>query len=112
MLSGLGFALRGYWMLQASPWRQHRLTRIVPHIVDSLLLGSALTLALLSHQYPFVEPWLTAKLFGLLVYIACGTMALKRGKSRRVRAWFLVASFFAYAFIIVVAITRSPWPIF
>lgn len=32
-------------------------------------------MAVLSHQYPLAQNWLTAKLVGLLVYILCGTMA-------------------------------------
>ena len=44
ILSGLGFGLRGAWMLMDSPRLQHRLARTLPHVVDSLLLGSALTL--------------------------------------------------------------------
>ena len=78
VLSGAGFALRGFWMLRESAMLQHRLVRILPHLVDSLLLGSALWMAWLSSQFPFVQGWLTAKLFGLLAYILLGTMALKR----------------------------------
>ena len=29
VLSGLGFCLRGWWMLRESPLRQHRLARIL-----------------------------------------------------------------------------------
>ncbi len=69
VLSGLGFCLRGWWMLSESAMRQHRLTRVWPHLIDTLLLGSALTMAWMSGQYPFVQGWLTAKLCGLLAYI-------------------------------------------
>lgn len=109
VLSGLGFCLRGWWMLRESPLRQHSLTRVVPHIVDTLLLGSALTMAWMSGQYPFVNGWLTAKLFGLLAYILLGMMALKRGRTLAVRARFLGLALAAYAYIVGVALTRSPW---
>lgn len=109
VLSGLGFALRGWWMLNDSPRLKARLTRVVPHVVDTLLLGSALLMAWLSGQYPFAQGWLTAKFFGLLVYILCGTMALKRGKTKAQRSIFLVLAFAAYAYIVGVALTRSPW---
>ena len=110
VLSGLGFALRGVWMLGNSPRLQHRLTRTLPHLIDTLLLGSALSLAWLSHQYPFVQGWLTAKFCGLLVYILCGSIALKRGRSRSIRACFLVLALLAYAYIVSVALTRQPLP--
>lgn len=110
LLSGLGFCLRGWWMLRESPLRQHRLAKVLPHVVDTLLLGSALTLAWWSGQYPFAQGWLTAKLCGLLAYILLGSMALKRGKTRQSRAGYFGLALFAYAYIVSVALTRNPLP--
>ncbi len=110
VLSGLGFCLRAVWMLADSPYLRHRLTRILPHVVDTLLLGSAIAMAIWSAQYPFAVDWLTAKFFGLLAYIGLGAMALKRGKTKRVRAGFLPLALLAYAYIVSVALTRSPYP--
>ena len=111
VLSGLGFALRGWWMLRDSARLKARLARVVPHVVDSLLLGSALLMAWQSGQYPFVQGWLTAKFFGLLAYILLGTMALKRGEARNQRAVFLILALAAYAYIVGVALTRNPLPL-
>lgn len=108
VLSGLGFCLRGWWMWRESPLRRHRLTGILPHIVDSLLLGSALIMAWMSGQYPFVNSWLTAKLFGLLAYILLGMMALKRGRTRAIRGRFFGLAVLAYIYIVSVALTRDP----
>jgi uncharacterized membrane protein SirB2 len=110
LLSGLGFCLRGYWMARESPWRQHRLAGVLPHLVDTLLLGSALSMAWMSNQYPFAQDWLTAKFFALLVYIVLGTVALKRGKNRRVRLWCLGGALLAYFYIVSVAVTRQVFP--
>ncbi len=110
VLSGLGFCLRGWWMLRESPLRQHRLTRILPHVVESLLLGSALTMAWMSGQYPFANAWLTAKLFGLVAYILLGMMALKRGRTMTIRARYFGLAVLAYLYIVSVALTRSPLP--
>ena len=107
VLSGLGFCLRGWWMLRESPLSQHRLTRTLPHIIDTLLLGSALTMAWMSGQYPFVHGWLTAKLFGLLAYILLGMMALKRGRTKAIRARYFGLAVLAYLYIVSVALTRS-----
>ena len=108
VLSGLGFLLRGWWMLNESPLLKARLARIVPHVVDTLLLGSALLMAWQSSQYPFAQNWLTAKFFGLLAYIVCGSIALKRGKTKHQRVVFLVLAILAYAYIVSVALTRRP----
>ena len=108
VLSGLGFSLRGWWMLNDSPQLKTRLARVVPHVIDSVLLGSALLMAWQSSQYPFAQGWLTAKFFGLLAYILCGTMALKRARTKGRRVDFLMLALLAYAYIVGVALTRNP----
>ncbi len=80
------FALRGAWMLLESPLREARWTRVVPHVVDTLFLATGLWLALRIGQYPFVQPWLTAKVLALAGYIILGSIALKRGRTRAIRA--------------------------
>lgn len=110
VLSGLGFALRGLLMLADSPRLQERLLRVLPHVIDSVLLGSALLMAWLSSQYPFVQPWLTAKFFGLLAYIAFGAIALRRGPTKAIRALFLLQALVAYGYIVSAALTKQPWP--
>ena len=107
-LSGAGFLLRGVWMLRGSPWLKRSWVRVVPHLVDTALLASAVALAVSSGQYPLAQDWLTAKLVGLLVYILCGAMALKRARTRAARAAFFVAAIVVYACIVAVAMTRNP----
>jgi uncharacterized membrane protein SirB2 len=103
------FVLRGVWMIRASALLQARPVRIVPHVVDTVLLGSAIALAMMTRQYPFVSAWLTAKVLALVLYIALGMVALKRGRSKRVRvvAWLAAQGVFLY--IVTVALTRTPW---
>lgn len=108
VVSACGFILRGVLMLLQSPWLQRRWLRIVPHVVDTVLLGSAIGLAVLTAQYPWTQAWLTAKLLGLVAYILCGTMALKRARSRRQRALYFFAALLILAYIVTVARTRSP----
>ena len=104
------FAVRGIWMLRGSAMMQQALVRTVPHIVDTALLASAIALAVMTRQYPFVAPWLTAKVLALVLYIALGMVALKYGKTRGVRiaAWIAAQAVFGY--IVAVALTRSPLP--
>ena len=108
MLSITGFVLRGVWMLQGSPLLKARATRILPHVVDTLLLGSAIALALRIAQYPFVHSWLTAKVLALLAYIVLGSIALKYGRSRRVRALSYGLALGVFLYIVAVAIARNP----
>lgn len=108
VLSGSGFALQGVWMLMRSPLLDHRVTRVLPHVVDTVFLGSALTLATLSGQYPFVAPWVTAKVTGLVVYVLLGAVALRRGRTMRVRALALAGAMATFAWIVSVALTKNP----
>ena len=102
------FALRGIWMLADSPRLNLRWVRILPHIVDTVLLASALALAWSIAQYPFVDSWLTAKVLALVAYIVLGSLALKRGRSRAARIASFVAALSVFAYIVSVALTRSP----
>jgi uncharacterized membrane protein SirB2 len=112
VLSGAGFLLRGAWMLGDSPLLGRRWVRVVPHLVDSALLVSAVALAVLSGQYPLAQDWLTAKVIALLAYILCGTMALKRGRTRAVRGIFFVVALVVFGYIVSVAMARSPLGVF
>lgn len=106
------FLLRGIWMLRGSAMMRQRWVKIVPHMVDTLLLGSALALAWTIGQYPFVDSWLTAKVTALLLYIALGFIALKYGRTRAVRlgAWLAAQAVFGY--IVLVALHHDPMPFF
>jgi uncharacterized membrane protein SirB2 len=97
-------------MMRESPRLQARWVRIVPHINDSLLLASGISLAVLTRQYPLVNGWLSAKLFALILYIVLGTIALKRGQTRgqRIAAW--IAALLVFGYMVAVAITRDPFP--
>ena len=106
-LSAAGFLLRGLWMMTGSPLLQHRLTRVLPHVIDSLLLLSAITLAVMIQQYPFAAGWVTAKVLGLLAYILLGTLALKRGRTMGVRITAFTAALLVYAWIVSVAFTKQ-----
>jgi uncharacterized membrane protein SirB2 len=104
------FFVRGVWMLRESALLQRRLVRILPHVVDTVLLASAIVLAMTIRQYPFVAPWVTAKVIALVAYIGLGTVALKRGRTRGVRVAAWIAAQLVFFYIVAVAITKSPWP--
>lgn len=110
LLSISGFLLRGVWMIRASPALQKKWVRIVPHVIDTALLVSAILLALSVQQYPFVHGWLTAKVLALVAYIVVGAIGLKYGRTRKIRigAWLIAIALFAY--IVLVARTHQALP--
>ena len=104
------FLVRGAWMLQGSAMLQRRWVRILPHLVDTVLLGSAVMLAFISSQYPFAQAWLGAKVVALLLYIVLGIIALKRGRTLRARALAFGGAVLTFAYIVMVAVTRQVIP--
>jgi len=57
---------------------------------------------------PLAHPWLATKIGALVVYIVLGSIALKRGRTRAIRAAASAAALATYAYIVGVALTRSP----
>jgi uncharacterized membrane protein SirB2 len=110
-LSLVLFTLRGMWMLRGDARLQRRWVRVMPHLVDTILLASAVWLAVWMGQAPLRDAWLTAKLFGLLAYIVLGSIALKRGRSAAVRRSAFAAALCTFAYIVSVALTKRvlPW---
>jgi uncharacterized membrane protein SirB2 len=107
--SYLFFLVRGVWMIRGSPLLRRRWVRVLPHVVDTLLLASAIALVLMLAQYPFVHSWLTAKVIGLVFYIALGMVALKLGATLRVRIAAWIAAQLVLAYVVAVAITKNPF---
>jgi len=111
VLSGSFFLLRGLWMVADSAYLRQRWVRIVPHIIDTVLLASAIAMVIISAQYPFVQNWLTAKIIALLVYIALGMLALKPHRPKPVRVICWLGALAVFAYIVLVALQRDPWPL-
>ncbi|UCE88328.1 MAG: SirB2 family protein [Pseudomonadota bacterium] len=110
-VSFTGFVLRGVWKLSDSPLLAQRWVKVTPHVVDTVLLASAIWLAVLVHQYPGSHAWLTAKVIGLLGYIALGMVAMRFGTSRAqcFAAW--LGALLVFGYIVAVALTRDPLPL-
>lgn len=120
ILSISGFCLRGMLLVRksalagrhgepAGEWHGGRAwLRALPHINDSLLLAAAIGLAVVLEQYPFVNGWLTAKIFGLLAYILLGALALKPGRDPRVRIMAGLTAVAAFGWIVSVALSKHP----
>jgi len=111
LLSGSLFFIRGCWMCADSSMLQRRWVKIAPHLIDTVLLTTAIIMAVWSQQYPFAVNWLSAKLVALILYIFLGTIALKRGKtkSQKITAFILALAVFCY--ILAVAVSKRVIPI-
>jgi uncharacterized membrane protein SirB2 len=102
------FVLRGGLMLAESPWQRNVVLRYLPHVVDTVLLTTALMLTTVIHQYPFAAGWLTTKVVLLVLYIVLGSIALKRGRTKRARVAAFIAALATVGFLVTVALARHP----
>ncbi|MBU4682592.1 MULTISPECIES: SirB2 family protein [Cedecea] len=105
------FVLRYWWQYRGSAISAKRWVRIVPHVNDTVLLLSGFGLVLITHFYPFTPQgsWLTEKLFGVIIYIALGFIALgKRPRSQQIRWFAFLLGLVVLYIIIKLATTKIP----
>ena len=106
------FVLRGGLMIADSPWQRNVVLRYLPHAVDTVLLTTALMLTTVIRQYPFATGWLTMKVALLVLYVVLGSIALKRGRTHRIRVAAFVAALLTVGFLLTVARAHDPLGIF
>jgi len=107
-LSIAGFTLRGYWLFSAHPRLQSPVTRSLPHVLDTVLLGSAIGMLVIWGVNPLSFDWLSAKIAALLLYSGLGMVAFRFGSSKRVRLIAFALALLIAAYIVAVAYTKSP----
>ncbi|MEF8834081.1 MAG: SirB2 family protein [Halofilum sp. (in: g-proteobacteria)] len=109
-LSMLGFLLRGLWAWLTPGLLARKPVKILPHVIDTLLLASAIALLFAYGWNPFAQAWLVAKIVLLIVYIGLGLVALKPwyGASVRVPAFFAAVAVFAW--IVAIALSKLVLP--
>ena len=107
LLTLVSFSLRGVWMLRGLPLSRRWVPRILPHVIDTVLLLSGLAMAIGWYGAFYREDWLVAKLAGVLIYIVCGMVALQPGHPRPVRAVAFAGALLVFGWIVWVAHSRS-----
>ena len=108
LLSISGFVGRGLLMIKGSPLLIARWVKISPHIIDTVLLLSAIVLASQWGWSALQMPWLLTKIMALLIYIVLGSLALRPGRPRSVRISAWLAAIATFAYIVSVALTKNP----
>jgi uncharacterized membrane protein SirB2 len=107
MISILGFLGRGILKINESPLVEKKLVKVLPHVIDTVLLASAIALVVMSEQYPWVEPWVGAKVLGLIVYIGLGVVVMRTAKTRQARIIAFALALVTAAYILMVASTKT-----
>ena len=107
-LSLAGFVARGTGMLSGAAWVRTRLAKTLPHVIDPVLIASAIALASVLGLSPTNAPWIAAKVVALIVYIALGMIAFRFGRTRRIRGIAFALALLTFGYIVTVAISKDP----
>lgn len=106
--SGSVFLLRGLAVQARARWPMAAPVRYLSYSIDTVLLAAALMLLTILPGATYANGWLTVKLALLVVYIALGTFALKRGRTRGMRLATFIGALAVYGFIIGIARAHHP----
>ena len=106
------FSLRSYWLIEKSPILEKRLIKILPHLIDSILLISAFSMIFVGNiTIDENNYWVITKIIAVIVYILIGLYIFKIAKQNYQIYIALVFVMFIYYYIIQTAITKSIIPI-
>ena len=108
ILSISGFIARVILKLNNSPYQTRFWFKKLPHMVDTVLLASALTMVYLLNANPFTTFWIAEKIIGLLIYILLGMVALRWGKTIAIRKTAAVMAVLVFSYIVYVAHYKTP----
>ncbi len=109
VLTALSFCVRGFWMLTGSALAQSPWSRWLPHVVDTLLFLTGVTMAVGLSISPHAHPWLAVKLVAIVVYIVIGSIALNRGRTYQQRVVAFALSLAVLGFVFAVALQHDAW---
>ena len=112
VISFIIFFVRGLMMMFRNEQYRHRLFRIIPPVIDTLLLVTGLLLMYILKIYPTSQYWLGIKMIVLVVYIILGIVALNRTNNYNIQVVSFIAAVCAILFMASLAITHHPLGIF
>lgn len=112
LISIVGFILRGILHFSGSDLVNRKWFKITPHVIDTLLIITAVILLIQSNLDVLNTSWLLAKVIALIVYISLGLVAFRFGKTRFIRIMAWCEAILVFAYILAVAVTKNPLVLF
>jgi uncharacterized membrane protein SirB2 len=108
--SVLLFVARYIMMMANSSLLNKKFFKITPHIIDTILIGTGITLIFITGFIPFMagSGWLNEKLTCVFAYIALGYFTLHHGKNKVFKTF---AFFGALGWVFLaaqLAVTKTP----
>lgn len=102
----LGFVLRAVWSLAKSPLLTHKTTKILPHLIDTLLFISGFFLMIQSRYYPTDHPWMAMKFLSVILYIISGFYVLRWARTNFQKTIGLCLGLILLTYIILLAVFK------
>jgi uncharacterized membrane protein SirB2 len=81
--------------------------KIIPHINDTFLLISGISMAYIVGFNPLENPWLMAKIIALVLYIVFGMLALKKSGIQSIIGYIMAT--LMIIFMVFTAINKAPF---
>lgn len=108
LLSGALFALRGLLLFLGASWPNAAPLRYLSYAIDTALLTAAMMLLTILPGSLYANGWLAVKVVLIVCYVVLGVFALRRGRTRGVRAGCYVAALLVFVQIYFVARSHHP----
>jgi uncharacterized membrane protein SirB2 len=108
LCSGTIFALRGAGVLANMRWPHWAAVRWTSYAVDTSLLTAALMLLTILPGEMFANDWLATKLTLLVVYVVLGVFAIRRARTKTVKAACYVAALATFGMVYTIARAHHP----
>lgn len=84
-------------------WLQNKIIKIAPHVIDTLLLISGITLVIQGNWLAGEFGWILSKLILLICYILFAVMAMRLKGIKRWITFFAAIACYVYIFIIAIS---------
>lgn len=108
LLSFSGFVVRGFLIFFDSSLVRTFWVKRLPHLIDTVLLLSGLTLVIILGISPVEHTWLAVKLVALIFYIAFGLIAFRFAKNNFLRIVSWLTAIAIFLFIAATAMSKKP----
>lgn len=106
------FFVRGLWIIRSYPHIEERWTRILPHVVDTVLLISAVWMLMSLPGKGWPGDWLTLKLLLIVLYVALAQYVFRAARGTVIRILLWAVALLAFLFVTTVAVLKDPRGIF
>ncbi len=101
------FCVRGLWMMKVYPPATERWVKVVPQVIDGVLLASAIAMVAVSPlvRWPL---WIQTKIALVLVFFALALASFRIARGRAVKSSLWLAAGLLFLYITTVAVLQQP----